>query len=322
MSDGKVDRQEAFDLLSSDSAVDRLRAARALFHLTVPSDRDRIRQALTAESDAWVRSALLKIADSDFRTSEDVAPTDYDDSGDDLAESTRQLANDIRAQTTQTLTDMVIHELQPLLGTLRTAHIMETSQAKENTIQQAISGIQSFLEALRGLSRASDVPSVSDFNLSDTVFEAIKTVTNERMNRGSHDISVDPARSDHVAASGDRHLVRLTFLNVLRNALEASDPSCGGSARPVVVNWGTTDCDAWISVFDRGIGLPAGASQMTEPGVTTKSKDIHSGMGLTICKTALANMNGTLNHRPRGGGGVVTEMRWKGDEHPDARAAD
>ena len=105
---------------------------------------------------------------------------------------------------------------------------------------------------LIGLSRASDVPSVSVFNLSDTILEAIKTVKDERMNRGSHGIRVDAARSDHVAASEDQHLLRLTFLNVLRNALEASDPSFGGSGQPVVVNCGITDCDAWISVFDRG----------------------------------------------------------------------
>ena len=55
---------------------------------------------------------------------------------------------------------------------------------------------------------------------------------------------------------------------------------------------------------------------MIEAGVTTK--DAHSGMGLTVCARALESMKGTLSHRPREGGGIVAEVRWRGDDDTDA----
>ena len=79
---------------------------------------------------------------------------------------------------------------------------------------------------------------------------------------------------------------------------------------PVVINWGVTGRDSWIAVIDRGVGLPDGSSRMTEPGVTTKAKGFHMGMGLAVALMALENMDGILTHRPREEGGVVAEMRW------------
>lgn len=310
-----VTRLEALELLVSDSALERLRAARALRHLALPSDREAISTALTFESDAWARSALSRIASPKQQEPWGIDPAD------DVVEDVTQIAYDVRAQTTEALTAMVTHELEPLLGSLRTSCLREVSDFERSNTRRAIAGIESFLDALHGLHRASGMPSVSDFSLSDTVLEAISTVQNERHSRGATEIPVDTARSEYVAALGDRNLVRLALVNVLRNALEASDPTEGGDGQAVVVSWGTTDRDAWVAVFDRGIGLPLGASRMLEPGVTTKDKGANSGMGLAVSVMALQSMNGTLNHRPRDGGGVVAEMRWTGDEKSNARAS-
>ena len=187
---------------------------------------------------------------------------------------------------------------------------------------RAISDITSFLNALKTLYIASGIPAVTDFSLSDLVFEVMDMVRSERKQRGATTVNVLHARTDHVAAYGDRDLVRLVFLNILRNAIEASDPREGGVTGSVVVNWGSTDRDAWIVIFDRGVGLPAGASNMGEPGVTTKEKGLHMGMGLKVSRMALRSMNGTVTHRPREGGGVVAEIRWSNTETTHAHIAD
>ena len=311
-----VQKHEALDLLKSKSAVDRLRAARVLRNRAMTSDRDIIEEAYAAEADAWIRAALSRI----------LSPSPNLDTGsivlDTTVEDAQQLVNDVRSQTTQELTAMVAHELGPLVGNLRMACISEVSNFDESDSRRAVAGIESFLSAIQGLHLASGVPSISDFSLSDTVLESIKTVQDERSQQPSAtEIPVDAARKDHVTASGDPDLIRMALVNVIRNALEASDPLGGRRVLPVVVNWGVTDRDAWISVFDRGIGLPAGASRMFEAGVTTKNKDIHSGMGLAVCVRALQGMNGILTHNPREGGGVVAEMRWRGAEVADACAS-
>ena len=307
-----MQKHEALELLYSKSGVDRLRAARVLRNLSMTSDRDVIEVAYASEPDAWVRSALSRILSTDPRLDTGSILKDTE------VEDPQQLVNDIRSQTTQELTAMVTHELEPLVGSLRMACIIDIRNFDESETQQAIAGIESFLNAMQGLHLASGVPTISDFSLSDTVLESIKTVRDERLQRSATKMSVEAARTDHVTASGDRDLVRMALVNILRNALEASDPVAGGQGLPVVINWGVTDRDAWISVFDRGIGLPAGASRMVESGVTTKNKEAHSGMGLAVCTRALQGMNGRLSHRPRDGGGVVAEMRWKGAEVADA----
>ena len=294
--------------MASESAVDRLRAARVLRHVAVASDQASLRQVLIRESDAWVKSALEKIVNVDLDEELPPVPTK------DIVEDPAQLERDVRAQTTQELTDMVTHELEPLLGSLRQAAMDEVPSFETSSTYRAISGIGSFLSALRSLYIASGVPTVTDFSLSDLVFEVTETVRSERKQRRATAVDVLHARTDHVAAYGDQDLVRLAFLNILRNAIEASDLGEVGVTGSVVVNWGNTDRDAWIVVFDRGVGLPAGASSMGNPGVTTKEKGLHMGMGLAVSLLALRSMNGTVTHQPRQGGGVVAEMRWSGDD--------
>lgn len=297
-----MDRREALDLLASGDALDRLRAARALRDLARPEDREVISDALKAESDAWVRSALSQIENLESVSLDDAAL-------DSASEDSAQLVSDIRVQTTQALTEMVHHELEPLVGTLYVSCMSEVHEFEHSRTSRSLSGISSFLKALRALNQASGVPSVSEFNLSDTVVESISTVTDERHDRGLREIHVRVARVDVVSVLGDRDLVRLVLVNLLRNALESTD-SLSGEAPPVIVNWGETDRDVWIAVLDRGVGLPHGASRMREAGVTTKDKNTNSGMGLAVCEMALNNMNGFLTLLPREGGGVVAEMRW------------
>ena len=232
--------------------------------------------------------------------------------GERLVEDPAQLAQDVKAQTTQELTAMVTHELAPLLGSLRQAAADEITGdfEKSRTFRSNRGVLASLHRALKALHEASGVPKVSDFSLSDLVLDVTKAVQADARDRGVSEIEVTPARVDAVSASGDRDLLRLALLNIVRNALEASDPKLAGSGLPVVINWGVTDRDSWIAVIDRGVGLPDGSSRMTEPGVTTKAKGFHMGMGLAVALMALENMDGILTHRPHKEGGVVAEMRW------------
>ena len=192
-----MDKQEALELLLSDSAIDRLRAARALFHLAGSSDLETIESAIAMESDAWVRSALTRIVKtSEIATLTSSAPPSH------VVEDVAQLAHDVKAQTTQELTAMIIHEMQPLLGALRTSCMTMAPAVDADGIQRAVTGIESFLTALQGLHRASGVPVLTDFSLSDTVFEAIRTVQDERRNAGAAVILVDVARNDHRSGIG------------------------------------------------------------------------------------------------------------------------
>ena len=99
--------------------------------------------------------------------------------------------------------------------------------------------------------------------------------------------------------------MKLALTNVLLNAIQA----CEDTGGRVTVNWGTTDRDSWITVWDEGSGLKQGYDASTKPGTTTKPG--HFGWGLTIVLRALASMgSGQFDLRPRSQGGAVAELRW------------
>ena len=298
-----VVRAEALELLASASALDRLRAARLLQHIATTDDKHTLERSLAREPDAWVRSALTKAVRSHIDEQSEDAPSSY-------IEDSEGLKKDVRAQTTQEMISMITHELDPLVGTLRRSIRDEIPNFRTTDTYRAISSLDSFLAALSNLYQASNLPSLVDFSLSDLVFEVTRTVLWERQQRKASSVPIGHARRDHVGIISDPGLVRLAFLNVLRNAVEASDPDDGGKGHPILVNWGSTDRDMWIAIFDRGVGLPSNPSGITKPGVTTKKRGRHTGMGLTIATMALLSMNGKVAHRPRRGGGVVSELRW------------
>ncbi len=302
-----MDKPEALELLKSTNAIDRLRAARVLQKTASDQDFAQIQAVLDKESDGWVRQALSQIASRDMSEISLEVNTEVP-----VVEDPAQLAQDVKVQTTQELTAVFSHELSPIVGSLLQAAQDELRVDSMPLTMQAIGDLQGLLEGVRSLYQASTAPNVTDFNLSDVVFEVRKVVQVEREQRDAAAIKVVTARDDPVLSSGDPNLIRMALLNILRNALEASDPDVGGSGEPVVVNWGVTDVDSWVAIFDRGVGLPSGSSRMGEAGLTTKDKSTHLGVGLTVAKLALQSMNGRISHTPRAGGGVVSEMRWAG----------
>jgi two-component system sensor histidine kinase CreC len=105
---------------------------------------------------------------------------------------------------------------------------------------------------------------------------------------------------------GDPTLVGLAFVNLARNAIEASTPS-----GLVAVNWGRNDSDAWISIFDEGEGLPSdGLSAALQIGTTSRSEAGHFGLGLPIASQAMGSLAGDIRLQPRRNGGTVAEARW------------
>jgi signal transduction histidine kinase len=97
--------------------------------------------------------------------------------------------------------------------------------------------------------------------------------------------------------------------NGLRNAVEATAGHHDDTGLPsVVVTWGTTDRDFYVSVLDRGVGLPGGVHRVFDIGSTTKRG--HLGMGLALAKQAVRTLGGRVALRPRKDGGVGYEFRW------------
>ncbi|GMU40673.1 MAG: hypothetical protein AMXMBFR23_15390 [Chloroflexota bacterium] len=269
-------------------------------------DRDEVTRLLAGESDAWVQSALASVlerADDRPRDPDEIGPSDEPDD---------HLLRELRAQVTKEVTATLLHELDPMVGRLRLEARQEVAAFSDSRTNEAIDRIRRFLGAVRELNEASSPPQWQEFDLTDLVQSACRT-EHEQL---ALPVSIGPTREEPVVVSGDPALVDLALSNAIRNGLEAvhafrssgGEPSAGGI--DVVVNWGTTADDNWIAVIDQGGGLPSSSDKVFRPWSTTKAKDRHLGIGLTLARRAMESLGGSIELYPQKPHGALCELRW------------
>jgi hypothetical protein len=100
--------------LRSDSNKERLEAARYFAEYALPGHETPLREALAAESILWIRGALRRALARISPISDPDTPRPID--RDDLPEG---FAAEVYAEALQTTTSQVMHEIEPLLGSLR-----------------------------------------------------------------------------------------------------------------------------------------------------------------------------------------------------------
>ena len=217
----------------------------------------------------------------------------------------RDLIEDVWAEATEQITGTFFHELSPLVGAVSDAARSELGEAFESSRTAAASDrLVGLVELLGQLRRAASAPESKEFDLTDLVLE---TIHDEGLNE---DGRVRPARDDPVVMVGAASAVRISLCNGLRNAVDAINAHHDPNHGEVILNWGVTDRDGWISILDNGTGLPEGSNRVFDFGVTTKSKSEHSGFGLSISSQAMQSAGGDIELVPRASGGTSFVMRW------------
>ncbi len=115
----------------------------------------------------------------------------------------------------------------------------------------------------------------------------------------------------------DRRMVTEALVNLLQNAVEATEDAEGGDAegppeppelRVHLESEGGAGTVV-VEVLDRGVGIdPEQVEDLTRPFVTTKATG--TGLGLTIVAQAVAHHRGTMVIEPRDGGGTRVALRF------------
>lgn len=286
--------EDAWRLLDSPHAADRLRGARILQRTDTEPFLSRIQVLQARETDAWVLSALGRAV----RSRGTANPIQVPDAWINRPDST---SGDTSAIAVETVTQTIVHEIRPLLTDIKlAAKAALGDEFKGSDLHKRTERLKDFLSTLERLHSAAMSPSSTEIDLTATVGTVIE-------NLGETTPQIRLSRLEPVITRGDSDLLALVLVNAIRNAVEASQIS----QKNVVVNWGATAREAWIVVLDEGTGLPTGEHKLWEAGVTKKSKEEHFGWGLAIAKRAADSMQATIRLSPREDTGTSFEIRWE-----------
>ncbi len=290
-----MDRLDAISLLTGKSSEDRIRAARYLTRHGISDDTQAIENALRSETNKWAKSAL-KRALSAIR--KDPIPTKVSTGTEDDEEE--RGVEQIEADAIEDTTQRLVHELRPVLGRLDLYASREITGYEESRTKAECTRLRDLLVAIEKLGQAAATPTFAEFNFVDLLERVVQSET-----QGA-EIPVEVAGTKPFVILGDAALLDIILSNGVRNALEATKES--NSTEAIVINWGETDRDYWMSVLDRGVGFPKGFSKVFEIGATTKKG--HKGMGLALARQAAKSLSGEITLSPREPHGAKFEFRW------------
>ncbi len=291
-------REEALELLTSDSAHERLKAARFLARNSDASDVQRLRKALQVEPVSYVRTSLnLAIKRVETLASKATAVT---------AEEL-EIPPDLRAQIekkiTEDITGQILHEISSPVGLLAQAASREIPDFESSETKVYIENLQRVFEAIEQLKGASAVSMPQEFDLASLISGIVATVVGDQ----SVDISLHGTKPFIITS--DQALLGFALSNGIRNAVEAVTALDYNEPHPITINWGETDIDYWVAVIDRGAGIvgPVGAAF----GIGKTTKPGHSGFGLAVARQAIETLGGSCTLQPAAEAGAHFEIRWE-----------
>jgi len=171
---------------------------------------------------------------------------------------------------------------------------LNLGKAQVRTIARIVDRFSNVVKAVR--------PAVEDVALDDILAAAVASLAGE-VPQAARRVRVEASPGARLA--GDRELLAQAFLNLFKNAVEASPDA------PVTAAGRRTGGRIEVLVRDDGPGLPPEAAErLFEPFSTTKEKGM--GIGLYLTKRIVEAHGGTIAVRSRPGEGTTFRIELPG----------
>jgi PAS domain S-box-containing protein len=211
-----------------------------------------------------------------------------------------QLSHMARVTTMGELAASIAHEVnQPLaavvtnggacLRWLNAANLEEAKAAVKRIISEGNRASQ-VIGRIRSLMTKSP-PQRTSIDMNELI-EEVLVLTRHEIQR--HNVSLETELAPGLPlVGGDPVQLQQVILNLILNAIEATEARSGGPRELRIVSLGQEPNAILVAVNDSGVGIEArGAEQIFEPFFTTKPGGM--GMGLSISRSAIESHGGRL----------------------------
>jgi len=202
----------------------------------------------------------------------------------------------------------IAHEINNPLGGIKNSFLLIKSGVPEDhpyyeyvdIIEREIDRISRIIDQMLNLYRPGKKP-ITEFSV-DEVIRDVMAMLESKCRSNQVSITTEVSKSPLVVNMSRDHLIQVLF-NIIQNGIDASPP--GGVVKIGVSEHGDM---LTISVSDEGDGIPEDLrSQVYEPFFTTKkdSRKKGLGLGLSVCKSILDTMDGSIRFESEIGKGTV-----------------
>ena len=253
----------------------------------------------------WISARARPVAGSNGKPSAmvgafaDVTPRKLAEAEADVQR--QEIAHLMRVSMLGELSGGLAHELtQPLTSILSNAQAgkMLLTKGGKGEIDEIFDDIiaederaGAVIHRLRGLLKKGDVK-YETIDMNDLISSTLQLLHSELIDRRMS-VSFDDG-ADLPPVRGDPVQLQQTLLNLLMNAMDASD-GVAPPRRVISVSTAMTDNGGVeVRIYDRGTGLPpAQEHEVFQPFFTTKRRGL--GLGLSICTSIVKLHGGTLS---------------------------
>lgn len=281
-------------LISSKRSADRRLAAREIAANPSLVERSVIEAAYHSEAVPQIRQQFAAALEA--LNSQGAVPAEPE------AAQARAIYDEAFLRAMRTVTERVLHQLNPLIGDIEQAAQAEVPRFEASRTRTSIRQMQLHATAISRLYNAAKPAVMEEFDLAIVVRNCLP-----------HDLphqrcAVTFTGQTPLIVRGDTSLITIAVTNGLRNAIEACLPvAAEGRSPEIVVTWGKTDRDNWVSIIDEGVGYHGSLAGAFEIGTSSKG---HSGHGLPATRAAMLSLSGTSELIPQKDRGCTLNLNW------------
>jgi signal transduction histidine kinase len=216
----------------------------------------------------------------------------------------QQLADQAALAQLGQLAAVVAHEVRnPLAGVMGSLQILRSRTTAEPQDRQIIDAMIARLDVLNA--KVEDImrfakpraPQIENVDVRPVLLDAISSA---RAASGDGSIPIHAPESS-ATVQADREMLRSMLLNLLLNACQS------GTREPIEVDLRVRNGMCRIQIADRGGGISEqDTERVFEAFHTTKKSG--TGLGLAIVRRLATLQGGTIQLRPREGGGAIASV--------------